>query len=237
MKKSFLFVAALALTFAACNSKQEVVDKSVATFEEASISPLAPSSVFAYGVDTTVYLASGNFAVQQTVAYGGTYVSGAVVTNITDTKFVDYKDAYKSVVGGAYAGKNYVVWYEDAFTPNVIKLNAAAVVPGVYVTNNVYAYNSMKNGDDFAGEPFGANDYFTLIIHGALNGEDVNNQVTVKLAEGTNIVKEWIYVDLSTLGKIDELSFDFEGSRTGDFGVNTPTYFCLDNLGAKKSVK
>ncbi len=235
MKKSFLFVAALALTFAACNSKQgEVVDKSVATFEEASISPASTESTFAYGVDTTVYLASGNFAVQQTVAYGGTYVSGAVVTNITDTKFVDYKDAYKSVPGGAYAGKNYVVWYEDGYTPNVIRLSSPAVVPGVYVTNNVYAYNSMKNGDDFAGEPFGPNDYFTLIIQGALNGEDVNNQVTVKLAEGTNILTEWTYVDLSSLGKIDELHFVMDGSRKGDYGVNTPTYFCIDNLGAKK---
>jgi hypothetical protein len=25
-----------------------------------------------------------------------------------------------------------------------------------------------------------------------------------------------------------------DGSRKGDYGVNTPTYFCIDNLGAKK---
>lgn len=234
MKKSILFVAALALTFAACNKQGEVVDKTVATFEEAAISPASAESYFAYSVDTTVTLVSGNFEVDQTVAYEGTYVSGAVVTNITDTKFVDYKDAYKSAAGGAYAGKNYVVWYEDGFTPNTIKLKTAAVVPGMYVCNNVYAYNSMKNGDAIAGEPFGADDFFTLNVTASLEGREVNTFVAFDLARGTNIVNQWTYVDLSKLGKVDELKFSFSGSRTGDWGLTTPTYVCIDNLGGNK---
>jgi hypothetical protein len=233
MKKSILFIAALALTFAACQKEGEVENKTVATFEEAAISP-ALNSYFAYGVDTTVMLQSGMYQVQQTVAYGGSYVTGAVVTNITNTEFKDYTDAYKSAAGGAYAGKNYVVWYEDGFTPNAVKLNAAAVVPGMYVCNNVYALSSMKDGDAIAGEPFGEGDYFTLIITGSLEGKDVNAKVEFDLGRGTNFVTEWTYVDLSKLGKIDELHFAFEGSRTGDWGLNTPTYFCFDNIGAKK---
>lgn len=234
MKKSFLFVAALALTFVACNKQGEVEDKTIATFEEAAISPVAAESYFAYGVDTTVFLESGNFQVQQTVAYGGTYVSGAVVTNITDTKFKDYKDAYKSAAGGAYAGKNYVVWYEDGFTPNVVKLKTAAVVPGMYVCNNVYALSSMKNGDDIAGTPFKEDDWFMLTIGGSLEGKAVNTTVEFYLGKGTNFVTDWTYVDLSKLGKVDELNFSMSGSRTGDWGLNTPTYFCMDNLGGKK---
>lgn len=234
MKKSFLFLAALAMTFAACNKQGEVEDKTIATFEEAAISPVSTESYFAYGVDTLVYLESGNFRIEQSVAYGGSYVTGGVVTNITGTDFKDFKDAYKSAKGGAYAGKNYLVWYNDSFDPGTIALKTPAVVPGMYVTNNVYAYSSMTKGDDIAGDPFGKDDYFTLIVHGWLNDKEVNNQVSVKLAEGTNIVKDWIYVDLSSLGQIDEISFTMEGSRTGDYGLNTPTYFCIDNLGGKK---
>ena len=237
MKKSILYVAALALTFAACNTKEgEVEDKTIATFEEAAISPAQAQSYFAYTVDTTVMLKSGIYEVQQTVAYEGTYVSGAVVSNITNTEFKDYTDANKSAKGGAYAGKNYVVWYEDGFTPNSVKLTEAAVVPGFYVCNNVYALNSMKNGDAIAGDPFGEGDYFTLIISGSLAGKAVNTTVKFDLGRNTNFVTDWTYVDLSTLGQVDELTFSFEGSRTGDWGLNTPTYFCFDNLGSKKQL-
>lgn len=234
MKKSILFVAALAMTFAACQPNYDVEDKTVATFEEAAISPAAPQSYLAFTTDTTALLASGNYELSQTVAYGGTYVTGAVVTNITDTTFKDYKDAYKSVAGGAKGGKNYVVWYEDGFSGNAIKLKEAAKVAGMYVCNSVYAYNSITKGDAYAGEPFGENDWFLLSIGGMLDGKMVNNQVDFYLAKGKNVVTDWTYVDLSQLGKVDAIFFTLSGSRTGDYGLNTPTYFCIDNLGAKK---
>ena len=234
MKKSFLLVAALALTFAACQPSYDVEDKTVATFEEAAISPAKAESYLAFSADTTAFLQSGIYSVQQTVAYGGTYVTGGVVTNITDTEFKDYTDAYKSAAGGAYAGKNYVVWYADAWTPNVIKLKEATVVPGMYVCNNVYTLSSMKDGDAIAGEPFGAEDWLLLTIGGSLEGKAVNTTVEFYLGKGTNFVTNWTYVDLSKLGKVDELSFTMSGSRTGDYGLNTPSYFCIDNLGAKK---
>ena len=234
MKKSILFVAALAMTFAACQPNYDVEDKTVATFEEAAISPAAQQSYLAFTTDTTALLASGNYELSQTVAYGGTYVTGAVVTNITDTTFKDYKDAYKSIAGGAKGGKNYVVWYEDGFSGNAIKLKTPAVVPGMYVCNNVYAYNSITKGDAIAGDPFGDDDWFMLSIGGMLDGKMVNTQVDFYLAKGKNVVTDWTYVDLSQLGKVDAIFFTLSGSKTGDWGLNTPTYFCIDNLGAKK---
>lgn len=233
MKKSILFVAALVMTFAACQPSYDVEDKTVATFEEAAISPAAPQSYFAFTTDTTAFLTSGIFELSQTVAYGGTYVTGAVVTNITDTTFKDYKDAYKSIAGGAKGGKNYVVWYEDGFSGNAIKLKEAATVAGMYVCNNVYAYNSITKGDAIAGDPFGDDDWFLLSIGGMLDGKMVNSQVDFYLAKGKNVVTDWTYVDLSQLGKVDAIFFTLSGSRTGDWGLNTPTYFCIDNLGAK----
>lgn len=234
MRKSFLFVAALALVFASCQKEGEVENKTVATFEEATVSPTTAESYYTYANDTIAMLHSGMYYVQQSVSWSGSYVSGAVVTNITTTDFKDYTDAYKSAAGGAYAGKNYVVWYEDGFSGNVVKLSEAAVVPGFYVCNNVYALNSMKNGDNFAGDPFKEGDFFKLIIGGALNGKAVNTTVEFMLGEGTNFVTNWTYVDLRPLGKVDELTFSLDGSRKGDYGLNTPTYFCFDNLGGKK---
>ena len=233
MKKSFLFMAALALVFVSCQKQGEVEDKTIATFEEAAISPAAVESELVFTNDTVALLESGNFILPQTVSWGGMSVSGAVVSNRTDTKFESYADAYRSMAPGAYAGKNYVVWYNSSYEPDVITLKTAAVVPGMYVCNNNYAYESMKNGDAYAGEPFGDDDWFLLTIGGSLEGKAVNTTVQFYLAKGKNIVTDWTYVDLSTLGKVDELNFTMTGSRTGDWGLNTPSYFCIDNLGGK----
>lgn len=226
MKKIYLFVAA------AMMSTAMFADLQVATFENIN---LAAESEFAFNVDTVAFFESGSFKVQETVAYGGTYVSGAVISSHTDTNFESYLDANKSIAGGAYEGHNYAVWYADAWTPNSIKLTEAATVPGMYVCNNVYAYNSMKYGDSYAGDPFGADDWFKLSIKGLLNGQEADTEVNVYLAQGTNILTEWTYVDLTQLGNVDELTFYMSGSRTGEYGLNTPSYFCIDNLGAKES--
>jgi hypothetical protein len=235
--KQILFVAALALTFAACNTKNEAEDKSVATFEEAAISPQTTESTFKYSVDTTVYLESGNFKCQQIVDYGGTYVVGGVVSNQTTTDVKNgYADAYKSAKGGAYAGKNYLVWYADAWTPNAIKLASAAVVPGMYVCNTALVENMIKLGDGMStiAGGFTDDDHLLLTITGSLEGKEVNGKVDFYLAQGKTIVTDWTYVDLSTLGKIDELHFAMSGTKSNNYGLTTPTYFCIDNLGAKK---
>ena len=231
MKKSFLFVAALALTFAACQKQGEVEDKFVATFEEAAITPAKVNSEFK--LDTTGTFTSGNFIFKQTAMPSQSYYSCNVVSNHTDTTFADYNDAWKSIAGGAHAGKNYVVWNYDYYGADEIKLAQAAVIPGFYVTNNVYAYSSITKGD-WSGPAFGKDDWFLLTINGSLEGRAVNNQVEFYLAKGTDVVTAWTYVDLSTLGKVDAISFTLTGSRTGDWGLNTPAYFCFDDLGAKK---
>ena len=234
MKKSFLFVAALALTFAACQPNYDVEDKTVATFEEAAITPDKPESVFL--LSKTGTFTSGNFEFTQDVAdYGeyGVYYFGGIVSNKTDNTYKDDNDGSKSVSGGAYQGKNYLIWTPSLTGADGIKLTKAAKVPGMYVNNTTYAYASMTKGDDFAGEPFGDDDWFLLTVNGSLNGKAVNTSVEFYLAKGKNIVTEWTYVDLSKLGEIDALSFALTGSRTGDYGLNTPAYFCIDNLGAK----
>lgn len=234
MRKSFLYVAALALTFAACQPNYDVEDKTVATFEEAAITPAATESVFHLAKTGT--FTSGNFEFTQDVAdYGelGVYYFGSVVSNKKDNTYKDDFDGDKSVSGGACQGKNYLVWTPSLTGADGIKLKKAAKVPGMYVNNSAYAYASMTKGDMFAGEPFGDNDWLLLTVSASKGGKAVNTTVEFYLAKGKSIVTEWTYVDLSKLGEIDQLSFALTGSRTGEFGLNTPAYFCIDNLGAK----
>lgn len=55
-------------------------------------------------------------------------------------------------------------------------------------------------------------------------------KVDIDLAKDGDYVKDWRYCDLSKLGKVTELSFEFSGSRTGDWGLNTPAYICIDDI-------
>ncbi len=41
---------------------------------------------------------------------------------------------------------------------------------------------------------------------------------------------DWLLLDLRSLGTIRSLRFDIESSDVGNFGINTPTYFALDNI-------
>lgn len=105
----------------------------------------------------------------------------------------------------------------------------------VYVNLNSYPYYSMEYGDSFA-RAFTNGDKFTLTIHGVASDE-TEKTVDVDLASYTNgdltINRGWKYVDLSPLGEVNELYFTMSSTDSGDYGMNTPAYFCLDKLCVK----
>ena len=47
------------------------------------------------------------------------------------------------------------------------------------------------------------------------------------------ILKNWQWVDLSPLGNVDSLVFELKSGDVGSFGINTPTFFCIDNFTTK----
>ena len=232
MKKQILFVAALALTFAACQKNDPELDATVATFENIE---LAEDSVL--HLSETGETESGNYRFQQDVAdYGewGVYYFGSIVSNKKGNTYDYYADSDKSASGGAHSGKNFVVWTTSYNGFDRIFLKQAAVVPGFYVNNTAWVVNAILNGDGMSEGAFGANDYFTLTINAFLNGEAVNNEVKVDLAKGTEYIHDWTYVDLSSLGEIDVLTFSLASSKNNAGGMTTPAYFCIDDFGAKK---
>ena len=109
------------------------------------------------------------------------------------------------------------------------------------VTNTTYAGLSMLYGDMFAkrfGGPDGTDsDFFILTIHGLdANGDDTGS-VDFYLANYTfqdpnlnYIVSAWTTVDLTPLGNATSLAFELNSSDIGQFGMNTPAYFAMDNL-------
>ena len=88
----------------------------------------------------------------------------------------------------------------------------------------------------FGGADGSDPDYFKLLVWGMAKGE-ATDSVEFYLADyrfdnaaEDYIIKTWQWVDLGSLGKVDSLMFGLESSDNGDWGMNTPAYFCLDNL-------
>ena len=108
---------------------------------------------------------------------------------------------------------------------------------GCYVNLNTYTFYTILYGDGFA-MAFTQGDDLKLIIHGV---DDKENEKTVEVSLASfnngflSAATGWTYVDLTPLGIVEELFFTMSSTDSGQFGMNTPAYFCLDKLAVKEA--
>lgn len=132
------------------------------------------------------------------------------------------------IVAGASGYEDVAIRFKDS---NDSKNTKAYQVKGLYITNSAFAYGSMKNGTEYAHnqgkeDKFGNDDSFKLIIYNM----DKTKKVESYLAEGTNLLNTWQWIDLTALGETSGLKFELTTTKTDDGGPLTPTYFCLDGI-------
>lgn len=169
--------------------------------------------------------------------------SGWAISSMRDTVTAGYTNQYSAITGGGREGSAaYAVAY--AASGSMMRLSGASagkVVAGLYVTNATYTYLSMRDGDGFAKKFGGITgndpDFLRLTIKKYFNGVEGSDSVVVYLADFRSadntqdyILKDWTYVDLTPLGNVDSLVFLLESSDVGAFGMNTPAYFCVDDV-------
>ena len=124
-----------------------------------------------------------------------------------------------------------VGFVDDFYGEPVIEINFSEPVKDLSfdIANTTYAALSMKNGDGFAKQ-FTETDWFLLTIKvTAIESIEI---ITMKLGDGTKITNVWnkIHVESSSVTKLE---FSLTSSDTGDWGMNTPAYFCIDNIKAR----
>lgn len=198
---------------------------------------------FLNGSDGSAGFSSGNIFLPN--SYNPMFMSwsGWAISSVTDTTTPGFTNQYSAIAGGGHEGSdNYAVTF--ASPSAVVHLTgeaAGAPVAGVYVTNSTYAYLSMLEGDSFAkqfgGESGDDPDFFRLTVKKYLGGELSTDSVDFFLADyrfednaQDYIIDEWTFIDLSSLGNADSLWFTLASTDIGTFGMNTPAYFCIDNL-------
>ncbi len=229
MKKIYLIAGMWAALFSA-KAQQ------VATFEEID---LQPGSYYNGSDGTGGFFSGGTWFPNNYNADWGSW-SGFSVSNMQDTLIAGFDNQYSAITaGGTDSSENYAVVY----IPGDLKmeLNDPAEIRGFYVTNSVYAYLSMRDGDDFTkkfGGPDGTDpDYLLLRISGIDADGNPTDTIDFYLADFRSdesdkdyIVNDWQWLDLKSLGVVSELSFSMESTDMGDWGMNTPAYFCIDNF-------
>jgi hypothetical protein len=168
--------------------------------------------------------------------------AGFAYTNMTDDTTAGWGNQYSAITAsGVNGSSNYAVSYAGGGSS--VKLTgdlAGTTLKGVFVTNSTYAALSMQEGDAYAKKFGGADgtdpDWFLLTIKGYAQGV-YTDSVNFYLADFRSddpkqdyILKSWAWVDLHGLGTVDSLTFELHSSDVGDYGMNTPAYFCMDNL-------
>ncbi len=194
-------------------------------------------------VSTSGSFTSGNviFSNVYNGNFGGYWQKGWAYSNRKDSVTAGSDNQYSAITAVGYSNSSIYAIAQNSAT---IIFNAQAggkQMKGFYITNSTYAYRSMKDGDSFAKKFGGAtgndSDWFKLKIQKYLNGNLAIDSVVFYLADyrfNNNaqdyIVRNWEFVDLTSLGNADSLSFRLTSSDNGQYGMNTPGYFCLDDF-------
>jgi hypothetical protein len=196
--------------------------------------------------DPTAPIQSGDAAL--TNNYNSQYGSwsGWAYSNTTDTTTRGWTNQYSNITGSGMDSATFGIYYSTPGSGKDIDFASALDLSddrGMYITNTTWAYYSMFEGDAFA-KKFGGQsgddaDYFLVRATGLLDGEITGTSEfylgDYRFANNglDYVVDDWRFWNLQALGTIDGIRFSFEGSDVGDFGLNTPTYFAMDDFGAQ----
>jgi hypothetical protein len=203
-----------------------VITAGTVNFDDLSLS----SESYWNGSDGSGGFTSGSASFNNYCNTAWNYWESWSYSNVTDNKTAGLTNQCSAITGSALSGKNYGVVFVGFYGIPTITLDTEAVVSGMYVTNTTYAYKAMLSGM-YQGKKFGDADWFLLTITGHDETNAAVGTVEFYLAEGSDILNTWQYVDLSGLGVVSSLTFSLSSSDNAPvWGMNTPGYFAMDNL-------
>lgn len=186
---------------------------------------------------------SGFFSTDYNPAFGSW--SGWSASNVTDTTTAGFSNQFAAFAGGG-AGESdtFAVAGGYGASPPTIEIPwnmDNGIFDSISITNTTYAALSMLQGDNFAkqfgGETGDDPDFFLLTIEGFSDAGDSVGTTEFYLADyrfedntQDYVIEDWTTFDLTSLSDASRLQFRLSSSDVGDFGMNTPAYFAIDQL-------
>jgi hypothetical protein len=174
--------------------------------------------------------------------FGGYSNGGIYPSNLNDQFTTGILNQYSVIAQNNNYNQFGVVHYSDynAKLGNNLakfKLPMATTVESIKVTNSTYAYWAIKTGDDGFGtcRAYKEGDWFKVTF----TGYDVNGNKTGEIDHyladfrggKSYISTSWEEVSLIGLGdKVSTVEISIDGTDVGEYGLNTPTYCCINNI-------
>ncbi|NBB88810.1 MAG: DUF4465 domain-containing protein [Bacteroidetes bacterium] len=169
------------------------------------------------------------------------------VSTVTDSVTPNFTNLYGPRPGGGADGSSVFLVGQAPFGADNLQFTSSVPVTlqSVDITNTTYAYYVIRDGNQFSkafGGPSGDDpDYFYIRWKGFLQGE-VTDSLDIYLADyrfsdnsQDYILSDWTSFNLEELGVVDRVEIEFFSSDVGQFGINTPVFFNLDNLSFMRS--
>lgn len=169
-------------------------------------------------------------------------------SNMTSTGFSSYlTDQYNSAVGhgvddSANFGVVFISPYMGKTLMTLSNTTEGQTIPGMYVTNSAWDVDAILNGDGY--EPkFDKDDYLMLNLTGT-RADGTTTTLDVPLADYRYeneadrwYLDTWQWIDLSPLGDVVSVEWNMSSTKANAYGMTTPSYLCIDNVGASCPVK
>ncbi len=178
--------------------------------------------------------------------------TGWSFSNTTDVTTAGPSNQFSNITGSGESSDQFGICYASPYgSSKIYTSSGTAFTPsGAYFTNTTYAFQSMTNGDgaaktfgdtlDANGDNDGTNgeDWFLLTIYGlnadsTATGDSINFYLAdYRFANDVDdyIINTWTWIDLSSFTNVYGLDFKMTSSDVGNWGMNTPSYFAMDNL-------
>lgn len=214
---------------------------------ENPVLPTLDTNYIAQSETDSFLMLDATFGATALTSQWGTFYSGFTYSNRTDVTTTGFTNGNSAFAGeGAEGSDQYAIFYSSSDT---LIFNGPTVLVDAQFTNSTYAALSMRDGDNFAKQ-FGSTTNASGVDDGT-NGEDfffvrfkgwdvdgnLTDSVDIYLADyrfsddtQDYILEDWTNFDLSSLGIIKYVTFSFASSDVGQFGMNTPAYFAMDNM-------
>ena len=184
--------------------------------------------------------------------YGEDYVA----ENAGNDAMLGWMNVQLMIPVEAHSGDNFAVHYgykdEESYIENLPEISfaddVARVIDHMWVTNTNYTLNQLVNGvKSEEGNNFGGNweglteDAWLKLVAQGFDDVDADayaepiSEVEFYLVQGENVVTDWEKWDLSGLGAVKKVRFNFLYSEEmgGKHGFTIPGYFAYDDIAVR----
>lgn len=255
--KRFYFAVAMLLSLLTANAETVVLDLSTPTttieynaegvWEDTYSNAALEAQAFTFthvGSDVGYYYQEG-FSVATNAddadySAGGWYSGFKTYGNMSDGGLVADPRGYSATSGAPYLVV-YTGSAEDGSSYNnpyaaQVQFSGLGEVQGMYVSSAPVTYYGCLNGSDYGRALDQSGDYLTLYAFGIDADDQVVGPIEYDLATYNDALavleqnEAWDWFDLTGLGAVKSVHFAIRGSDVGEYGLNSPTYFCMDKL-------